>query len=123
MAKRPQSTAVVATSLATGEQHLYKSMIEAAEKGGFSYQYVQKCVRGQQRQHAGFTFIAVSPKRPNSTKLNRTEEAGVLRGMGMGLAAIANALKVKPETASKYIQQAARLGLCQNLKEAKQCQQ
>lgn len=115
-AKRPQSTAVIATNMRTGEQHLYKSMVEAAEKGGFSYQYVQMAMRGLIKNHAGFTFTPVSGVRPVTKLRPRIHEVAELRNKGMITKDIAKHLGLAVDTVQKYQKQAARIGLTTHIK-------
>ncbi|APU00873.1 hypothetical protein [Aeromonas phage 59.1] len=115
-AKRPQSTAVIATSIATGEQRLYASMQEAADVGGFSYQYVIQCVRGLIKHHGGFTFMAVSGQRPLSEPTPRLKRVADLRNEGMVTKDIAKLLGLAVETVQKYQKQAARIGLTTHIK-------
>lgn len=117
MSKRPQSTAVIATSIATGEQTIFKSMAEAAQLGGFTYYMVQRCVRGTARQHAGFTFSAAGQLREGTGKMTRLQEVAVYRGMGWDLARISKMLGIKHDTAQKYAKQAAYAGMCPHLVE------
>ncbi len=115
-AKRPQSTAVIATSMTTGEQRIYKSMTEAAEKGGFSYQYVQMATRGLIPSHGGFTFTPVSGLRPVTKLRPRIHEVAELRNSGMITKEIAKRLGIAVDTVQKYQKQAARIGLTTHIK-------
>lgn len=115
-AKRPQSTAVIATNIRTGEQHLYQSMTEAADKGGFSYQYVQMATRGLIKNHGGFTFTPVSGLRPVTKLRPRIHQVAELRNKGMITKDIAAQLGLAVDTVQKYQKQAARIGLTTHIK-------
>ncbi|AWH14562.1 hypothetical protein [Aeromonas phage 13AhydR10PP] len=116
--KRPQKTAVIATNIRTGKQHLYQSMQQAADEGGFSYQYVVQCVRGLITQHAGFTFAPVSGLRPVEKPNPRLYPIADLRNQGMTNKQIATETGLKLDTVQKYAKQAARLGLTTHINKA-----
>lgn len=111
MKKRPQSTAITATNKVTGEVHNYKSMVEAAEKGGFDYQMVQNCVRGLCGSHAGFTFKPVSPLREVGTLRPRVQQAAQYINQGLTHSQTAKAMGLVTGTVSVYARQARSLGL------------
>ena len=111
MSKRPQSTAIIATNKATGEEHHYKSMVEAAEKGGFDYQMVQNCVRRLCGSHAGFTFVPVGPLRNVGTLRPRVQEAAKFLNQGLTHSQTAKAMGLSVGTISVYARQARSLGV------------
>ncbi|APU00789.1 hypothetical protein [Aeromonas phage Asp37] len=103
---------VVATCLKTGKETLYSSIQECADKGHFSYQYVQLCVHGSMLRHCNHTFkpapgvvLNAAAKRP------RLQQVATLRNQGMANKQIAAELGLKLDTVQKYAKQAARAKL------------
>ncbi|APU01205.1 hypothetical protein [Aeromonas phage 32] len=113
MAKR---IPIIATSIRTGEPYYYRSIEEAAAKGGFTARYVGECARGVIKQHAGFTFVPVaglpSVVKP-SPRISRIAE---LRNKGLTRAQIVEETGFKDATVRKYAKVAEHLGLITKLR-------
>lgn len=113
---RNQPIKVEATNTATGETFVYDSVNKAADEGGFSRDMVFRCIRGRARQHAGFTFRALSPMPPlkENALINRV---AALRNRGYTNKLIAEVLDIKESTVRATASYAITAGLCKSRKE------
>lgn len=102
---------IIATSIATGEPYYYRSIEEAAAKGGFTARYVGECARGLISHHAGFTFAPVDGLPEVVKPSPRLLPIAALRNQGLTAKQIAEATGLKLETVRRYGKQAERLGL------------
>lgn len=116
---RPLRTEVTATCVATGSVTKYRSIQEAARKGGFTYTSVRNCIHGLTPVHAGHTFTASSPKRKLKAN-NLISRVARLRNAGFRNAEIAKELEITPGTVSVYATLAKNKGLCKTWHETKE---
>lgn len=96
-------TPVIATCQTTGQTYHYKSITEAAIKGGFERSCVVSCVHGKQKAHGGYTFKA--PSKPSWQPSPRLVQVAEMRNAGLS-----------------NIQIAAQIGITANSVKAKACQ-
>lgn len=110
---------IIAKSIATGEETLFKSMQEAAEKGGFHLFSMTNCVKGLQKTHAGFTFRPLCPPRQTGEKLRpRLHELASLYNKGLTRKEIAELMGLTVGTVGKYREWAGNMGLIDEEKTA-----
>lgn len=101
---------VIATSIQTGEVFHYRSMTEAAKKGGFERSCVHSCIHGQSPSHAGFTFVTKAVLRPQRAPTVHYRIAALLNE-GKTREETAEILGVKVKTIRSRLPIARRMGL------------
>lgn len=102
-------TPVIATCQTTGQTYHYKSITDAATKGGFERSCVVSCVHGKQKSHAGYTFRA--PSKPTWKPSPRLVQVSELRNQGLSNIQISALIGINAQSVKAKACQARALGL------------
>ncbi|MGL4755229.1 MAG: hypothetical protein ACRCXB_22955 [Aeromonadaceae bacterium] len=105
----PKRTAIVVKCLHSGREYRYRSMQEAANKGGFEYTGVVNCVLGKQEAHSGHSFHRLEPA--PYTPPPRVVEASKLHNEGLKVKEIAERMGILYKSASTLVVHGRKLGL------------